>query len=114
MALSTLVPNGEALTLSAEVQEITLDYHPKTLAVTVNPPKASKKQPICFKGAYGTKVRVIFLSPFGDELLRMADSETRTLSVGGIYPFKCFFTPNGGEEIEGSNGGILDVGPTRP
>lgn len=114
MALSMPVPNGQASTLSVADQEIILDYNTKTYAVTVTPAKVSKGETICFKGTNGAKVRVIFVSPFGDELLEMADSETRKLSVGGFYPFKCFFTPKGGKEMEGKTGGVLDVGPTRP
>lgn len=114
MALSMPVPNGQASTLSAADQEIVLDYNTTTLAVTVTPSHADKGQTICFKGADGDKVRVVFVSPFGNELLQLADSETHMLRVGGIFPFKCFFTPKGGKEIEGKTGGILDVGPTRP
>ena len=138
MALSMHVPNGEALALSGADsgadsgagsgagsgadQDIILEYleydttDPRKHAVKVTPKTVDKPKTICFKGAYGWKVRVIFVSPFGDELLEMNDSETRALSVGGIYPFKCFFTPDGGGEIEAGllDGGILDVGPTRP
>jgi hypothetical protein len=102
------------MALSDADQEIILDYDTKSYAVTVKPKAVKKDQTICFKGKNGTKVRVIFVSPFGDELLEMADSETRKLSVGGIYHFKCFFTPNGGKEIESKTGGILDVQPHRP
>lgn len=114
MALSMPVPNGRGLALSGADQDIILEYDTTHQAVKVTPKTVSKGETICFKGTYGYKVRIIFLSPFGDELQEMKDSETRTLSVGGIYPFKCFFTPNGGKEIESKNGGILDVGPTRP
>ncbi len=114
MALSMTVPNGKALTLSNADQEIILDYDPETYGVKVTPGEVGRGETICFKGKNGTKVRVIFVSPFGDELPEMADSETRRLTVGGIYHFKCFFTPVGGKEIASKTGGILDVQPHRP
>ena len=114
MALSMPVPNGRALALSGADQDIILEYDKPNDAVKVTPKTVSKGETICFKGTYGYKVRIIFLSPFGDELKEMNDSETHKLSVGGIYPFKCFFTAIGGEEIQSKTGGILDVGPTRP
>ena len=113
MALSMPVPNGQSSTLSGADQEIILDYNTK-YEVTVTPQEVKNNQTVCFKGTKGGKVRVIFVSPFGDELLEMVDSETRMLSVGGFYHFKCFFTPNGGKEIESKTGGILDVQPHRP
>jgi hypothetical protein len=121
MALAMTVPNGRALTLSNANQEINadreiiLDYDPE-YGVKVKPKRVykNKTKTICFKGKNGTKVRVIFVSPFGDELLEMADSETRKLTVGGIYHFKCFFTPVRGKEIASKTGGILDVQPHRP
>lgn len=113
MALSMSVPNGRALTLSNADQEIILDYDPE-YGVKVTPEEVKRDKTICFKGKNGTKVRVIFVSPFGDELLEMADSETRMLTVGGFYHFKCFFTPIGGKEIASKTGGILDVQPHRP
>lgn len=114
MALSMPVPNGRASTLSGADQEIILDYNTQTYEVTVKPELVKRDETICFIGKNGTKVRVIFVSPFGDELLEMADSETRMLSVGGFYHFKCFFTPKGGKEIQSKTGGILDVQPHRP
>ena len=113
MALSMSVPNGRALKLSKADQEIILDYDPE-YGVTVTPEEVKRDKTICFKGKNGTKVRVIFVSPFGDELLEMADSEMRMLTVGGFYHFKCFFTPIGGKEIASKTGGILDVQPHRP
>ena len=116
MALAMTVPNGRALTLSNADQEIILDYN-EANKVTVTPEKVDikdKTKTICFKGKDGTKVRVIFVSPFGDKLLEMADSETRMLTVGGFYHFLCFFTEPGERESEARTGGILDVQPHRP
>jgi hypothetical protein len=116
MALSMAIPNGNQMPPSNVDQEIILDYDPE-YGVTVTPEivqDEKRDKTICFKGKNGTKVRVIFLSPFGDELLEMADSEARMLTVGGFYHFKCFFTPIGGKETEAMTGGILDVQPHRP
>lgn len=114
MSLSMSVPNGRASTMSHTFREIVLDYNPKTYALTVTPEKVKRHETICFKGTNDTKVRIVFISPFGDELLEMVDSEKRTLSVGGVYHFKCFFTPKGGKEMQSKQGGILDVQPHRP
>jgi hypothetical protein len=114
MALSMTIPNGRTSMLSAADKDIFLDYDLKTYAVKVRPEKVKKNETICFKGKHGNRVRVVFVSPFGDEILQMVDSETRKLTVGGIYHFKCFFTPPGGTEIKAKTGGILDVQPHRP
>ena len=108
------VPSGRDPTLSSADQEIILDYDPKTHEVTVTPEVVQTGSTICYKGKNGTKVRVVFVSPFGDEILPMADSEIRMLPFGGFYHFKCFFTTSGGVEIAGKTGGILDVQPHRP
>jgi hypothetical protein len=114
MALSMSVPNGRDSTLPSADQEIILDYDPTTFEVKATPEVVQRGTTICFKGKYGNKVRVIFVSPFGDEILQMADSETRMLPFGGFYHFKCVFTTSGGVEIQGKTGGILDVQPHRP
>ena len=114
MVLLMSVPNGIDSTPPSADQEIILDYDPKTNEVTATPEVVQRGATICFKGKYGTRVRVVFVSPFGDEMLEMADSVTRALSIGGFYHFKCFFTTSAGEEIEGKTGGILDVQPHRP
>jgi hypothetical protein len=113
MALSMMIPNVKTRTTSAADQDVTLDYD-TTYGVSVTPKQVNKDESMCFKGKNGTTVRVIFVSPFGDEQLKMADSEIRMLTVGGIYHFKCFFTPPGGTESQAQTGGILDVQPHRP
>jgi len=113
MAHSMTIPSGSDFELPSADQEIILDYDPE-YGVMVKPEAVGRGETICFKGKNGTKVRVIFVSPFGDEEREMVDSETRRLSVGGIYHFKCFFTPVGGTEIASKTGGILDVQPNRP
>ena len=113
MALTMPVPNGRETSLANIDQEIILDYDPKTYAVMVSTWQVNKGETICFRGARG-KVRIVFVSPFGENLMEMADSEPRTLTVGGLYHYRCYFTPYGGKEIEGATGGILDVQPHRP
>lgn len=113
MALSMTVPNVRTRTAPAADQDVILDYD-TTYGVSVTPGQVKKDETICFKGTNGTTVRVIFLSPFGDEISEMVDSQTRMLSVGGFYHFKCFFTPPGGTESQAQTGGILDVQPHRP
>jgi hypothetical protein len=113
MALSMPVANGRETPLADIDQEIILDYDPKTYAVLVNTSQVNKGDTICFRGARG-KVRVVFVSPFGDDETEMADSEPRTLTTGGLYHYRCYFTPYAGEEIQGNPGGILDVQPNRP
>jgi hypothetical protein len=114
MVLSMSVPNRKDSTPPSADQEIILDYDPTTLEVTVSPEVVQTGATICFKGKYGNKVRVVFVSLFGDEIAQMADSEIRMLPIGGFYHFKCFFTTSGGEEIAGKTGGIIDVQPHRP
>jgi hypothetical protein len=113
MALSMPVPNGKETSLATIDQEIILDYDPTTYVVMVSTSQVNKGETICFRGARGT-VRVVFVSPFGDDLMEMADSEPRTLTKGGLYHYRCYFTPYGGKEIQGNTGGILDVQPHRP
>jgi hypothetical protein len=115
MALSMTIPNGRASSMPAADLDIFLSYDLETYAVTVNPEKIDRNEvkTICFKGTNGNTVRVVFPSPFG-EILEMFDSEVRTLTNGGIYNFRCFFTPPGGSEIESLTGGVIDVQPHRP
>lgn len=118
MVSPTLVVNGSS-SGSSDVTEIVLDYDLETRAVTATPGTVEKGTiiekgtTICFKGREG-KVRVVFVSPFNDNTIEMLDSQNRTLTVGGIFHFRCFFTEPGGREIEGRTGGILDVQPNRP
>jgi plastocyanin len=113
VATSTMpASNGREPSMPID-QEIILDYDPKTYAVMVNTSQVNTGDTICFRGARG-EVRVVFISPFGDDTIEMADSEPRTLTVGGHYHYQCYFTPYGGKEIQGKTGGILDVQPHRP
>ena len=114
MVSPTQVVNGSRFGPS-DVKEIVLDYDLETRAVTVTPDTVDKGTTICFKSREGkVKVRVVFVSPFNDNTVEMFDSQNRTVTVGGIYHFRCFFIEPGGREIEGLTGGILDVPPHRP
>ena len=92
---------------------IMLKYDPTTYEVTVNPEMIVKGTTICFKCSKA-KVRVVFLSPFGDNGPELKDSEPRAFTVGGIYHFRCFFQEDGYPEIESPTGGVVDVQPYRP
>jgi hypothetical protein len=95
------------------VVPIMLEYDPTTYAVTVTPSIVAKGATICFQCSKA-KVRVVFLSPFGDDGPELKDSEPRTFTVGGIYHFRCFFQVDGYPEIESPTGGVADVQPYRP
>lgn len=114
MASSTVpASNGTKTSMPTTDQNIILDYDPTTYQVLVNTSQVNKGQTICFRGARD-KVRVVFISPFGTDVMQMADSEPRTLTTGGLYHYRCYFTSDGGQEIQGTTGGILDVQPHRP
>ena len=68
MALSMPVANGRETPLATIDQEIILDYDPKTYAVMVNTSQVNKGETIWFRGARG-KVRIVFVSPFGEDLI---------------------------------------------
>jgi hypothetical protein len=72
------------------VVPIMLEYNPTTYAVSVTPSIVAKGATICFNCSQGS-VRVVFVSPFNDDGPQLLDSEPRTLTVGGIYHFRCFF-----------------------
>ena|ERR1700743_145781 len=106
--------NGTVSNTPAPAVPVMLEYNPTTYAVTVTPSTITKGATICFKCSNG-KVRVIFLSPFSDNGPELKDSEPRTLTVGGLFHFRCFFQLDGySNEVESPMGGILDVQPHKP
>jgi hypothetical protein len=120
MALSMPAPNGRISVMSNSntpnsdgLQSIMLSYDPQTYTVTVAPDCVAKDSMICFKTNSG-KVKVVFLSPFGDEITTLLDSEARTISTGGCYHFNCYFTNADGVEFKSKTGGVIDVQPHRP
>jgi plastocyanin len=112
MLSSTLGVNGSSSGSPGAIK-ITLTYDPTTYAVSVSPNTVHNGDTICFTTTQG-KVRVVFVTPFNDRTAEMLDSQERTLSVSGAYPFLCFFTEPGEGESEARIGGVLDVQPHRP
>ncbi|HKR97500.1 MAG TPA: hypothetical protein VJW55_19140 [Candidatus Angelobacter sp.] len=97
-----------------DVQDILVDYDEITYAVTVTPDTVAKGTSVRFKYPDG-KLTIVFLSPTGDEIETLTDTDVRQLTIGGSYHFKCFFTEPDGSVHEGSNdGGVIIVSPTRP
>ncbi len=126
MALSMPAPNGRISTISktktdtkADASDpdpentIMVQYDPSTYSVTVDPDAVPVNSTICFK-TNGGKIKVVFLSPFGDETATLLDSESRQVTKGGCYHFDCYFTPDGGSEFKSQMGGVVDVQPHRP
>jgi|SRR6516225_7420870 hypothetical protein len=60
------------------------------------------------------KVRIVFLSPEGNETDDVADSEEYSLVKGGFYHFNCYFTSDEGAKEGEPVGGTLDVIPHKP
>lgn len=111
MVSPTQVFNGFG-SRSSRVQEIRLNYNSKN-EVSVEPDTVNVNDTIYFTSPKG-KVRVVFVTPFNGNTVEMLDSEERTLTVGGAYPFLCFFTEPGEDESEARTGGVIDVLPHRP
>jgi len=107
-----VTPNGRIA--PADVKEIHVVYNDAN-PVIVTPPSVSKGTTARFKDPSGGKLRIVFLSPTGKATDQVLDSELCTLTVGGTYHFKCFFTDAKGVEHEGpAIGGVIDVEPQRP
>jgi len=110
-------PNGAVPPTAnlADVQEILVEYDSLSGGVTVNPGQVAKGKTVRFKDPKGGTVRVVFLSPEGNETDTVLDCDTCTMIIGGIYHFLCFFTPPGATtEIAAKTGGVLEVYPPRP
>lgn len=97
-----------------KVQEITVEYDEIKDIVTVDPPSIGKGATVLFKSTKGTRLRIEFLLPNGEETRSISDLETYVLSVGGTFHFKCFFTFPGAQKEFPKHGGIIDVVPQRP
>lgn len=100
----------------AGVKEILVEYVPATGGVIVTPGQVDKDTTVRFRDPKGNKLKIIFLSPEGNETDTVLDSDTCTMIVGGIYHFLCFFTSPGDkyEQIVAKTGGVLEVYPPRP
>jgi hypothetical protein len=102
-------------TAGTTVQDIQLDYDESTYAVTVTPDSVQHNTTVRFVNPKGAKVRVVFLSPRGNETDTVLDSQSCMLEIGGIYQFKCFFLPKGATtEISSATGGGVEVIPHKP
>jgi hypothetical protein len=97
------------------VQEVLVEYNENNDTVTVTPTEVNKGATVRFKSPKGVKLRIEFLLPNSKETDSVSDSEEYTLSEGGTYHFKCFFTPLGAtSEVCPKIGGVIDVLPRRP
>lgn len=113
--INTPNPAIAAPTKITNVSEILVGYNEADGSVSVNPSSVGKDSMVRFKDPNGGKLRIVFLSPTGKESDTVLDSELCTLSVGGTYHFRCFFTPVGAShEISPKQGGVIDVIPQRP
>jgi hypothetical protein len=99
---------------ASPVVPIMLEYNPTTYAVSVTPSTVAKGATICFTCSTGS-VRVVFVSPFNDDGPQLSMSEPRTVTVGGLYHFRCFFKASEyDQEVASPTGGVIDVQPHRP
>jgi hypothetical protein len=124
MATITQVPKNGTGALLKDATPIKLTYppdNPKTAAdmetAKVSPEQVNKNEnaTVYFHTDSPGKVRVVFLSPEGNETDHVADSEPYTLAKGGFYHFNCYFTPfEGAKESTEPIGGTLDVVPHKP
>jgi hypothetical protein len=100
---------------SKDVVEIMVDYDEAVGWVNVTPSSVTKGTTVCFRNPKGGKLRIAFLSPTGDESTTATDSEVLTLTVGGTFHFKCYFTLSGATiETSPTSIGVIDVFPHRP
>jgi hypothetical protein len=104
-----------ASTSGPHVQEVCVSYDETNDGVTVTPDIVDKGTTVRFTDRNGGKLRIVFLSPTGKESDSVLDSQLCTMVIGGIYHFKCFFTPVGAtHEVSPQNGGEIVVSPNRP
>jgi hypothetical protein len=67
---------------------------------------------IQFSSAGQGPVRVEFFSRSAATTVEMKDPDICTFSVGGLYPFRCFITPNHETgEVQSASGGVVDIHP---
>jgi hypothetical protein len=127
MATITQVPTNGTGALSKDAVPILVTYPDKPAPATtmematVSPAMVDRdknKGPdttVYFHTNSPGKVRIVFLSPAGNETDSVADSEPYTLARGGFYHFNCYFTPfEGAKESTEPIGGTLDVVPHKP
>jgi hypothetical protein len=114
-AIPKTLPNGAGAISVTDTQEIYVAYDQANNGVTVTPDSVVKNTRIRFVDPNGGQLRVVFLAPDGKEVEVVPHMAWCTMSVGGTYHFKCYFTPVGYDhEISPTNGGVIDVMPRRP
>lgn len=98
-----------------KVQDIWVAYDIANDGVTVTPEYVAKGTAVRFLDPNKGKLRIVFLSPAGEECDQVPDSQVTVMTIEGTYHFKCFFTPVGGtHEFSPKNGGVIIVSPTTP
>jgi hypothetical protein len=98
-----------------DAQEIQVEYDEQNDGLIVTPTEVLKGTTVRFRDPKGGSLRIVFLSPNGKETDSVSDSELLTLTAGGTYHFKCFFTrPAANGEFCPHSGGVIDVLPRRP
>ncbi|HEY6347938.1 MAG TPA: AbrB/MazE/SpoVT family DNA-binding domain-containing protein [Candidatus Angelobacter sp.] len=110
-------PNGAVPQTAnlADVHQILVEYDSTSGGVTVNPGQVDNGKTVRFKDPKGGKLRVVFLSPEGNETDTVLDGDSCTMIIAGIYRFLCFFTPpEATTEIAAKTVGVLEVYPHRP
>jgi hypothetical protein len=101
--------------IGPKVQNIWVAYDQPKDGVTVNPDQVEKGTTVQFLDPNKGKLRIVFLSPTGKESETVSDSQVAVMAIGGVYHFKCFFTPVGAtHEKSPTNGGVIVVSPERP
>jgi hypothetical protein len=101
--------------MGPKVLTIWVAYDKANDGVTVNPGQVDKGTTVQFLDPDKGKLRIAFLSPTGRESDTVLDSHVAMMVIGGVYHFKCFFTPVGAtHEISPTNGGVIVVSPERP
>ena len=90
-----------------------LQYSQDANNLMVTPDRVEKGSRIYFQSSEG-KVRVVFLSPFGEENTVLQDSEIAQVTVGGIYHFNAYMiSPGSTAEFAIPTPGVIDVIPHR-
>jgi len=104
--ITEVTPNSQPTV----VKDIWVAYDEANDGVTVNPGTVDKGTTVRFLDPNGGKLRIVFLSPTGNQCDPVANRQLCTMVIDGIYHFKCFFTPVGGtREISPKNGGVIVV-----
>lgn len=114
MSTSSQQVTTKMATVNPLVQDIQVEWDPKTGGVTITPSKVKTGTIVRFTNPKGEKVRIVFLSN-GKEANAVEDSNTYTFSTEGTFSFDCFFTaPGSTMEKKSKLGGVIIVTPHVP